>query len=82
MVIFEKEDVNKLVTLAAFLSCKGKIKMVTYINESCWLVSLKPPMLNQHLHKLFLRYLQIMGNSCLTFFNRINGTIINNICEC
>lgn len=49
MVIFEKEDVNKLVTLAAFLSCKGKIKMVTYINES----SLKPPMLNQHLHKLF-----------------------------
>lgn len=45
MVIFEKEDVNKLVTLAAFLSCKGKIKMVTYINESCWLVSLKPPIL-------------------------------------
>lgn len=53
MVIFEKEDVNKLVTLAAFLSCKGKIKMVTYIYESCWFVFLKPLMLNQHLHKLF-----------------------------
>lgn len=53
MVIFEKEDINKLVTLAAFLRYKGNIKMVTYINESSWVVFLKPPMLNQHLHKLF-----------------------------
>lgn len=46
MVIFEKEDVNKLVILVVFLSCKGKIKMVFYINEFCWFVFLKLFMFN------------------------------------
>lgn len=46
MVIFEKEDINKLVILVVFLRCKGNIKMVIYINEFSWVVFLKLFMFN------------------------------------